>query len=395
MSLSITGFRSWFEDRNLATIMLVFMSIQLIAFEGMDISLPKVIMMAIMPLVFITKVPYMSKAVMYGLIFLLVTFGICYWNYSNIRYSSFIYTSLFLITFAVYYNLVWIKECFSIDFFLKIIIYLIYGYAVCLILQQIFVIIGIRNFAPLNLNGADWYTFARLNSLAIEPSHAARLMTVFFYAFLKCTEYMYGSPMSLTELYREYKRVILAFLYVMIFLGSATAFVGLAILSLYFLKRKYSLIAICFILALFLIIPLIDYEPLNRTVAVINAVITGDTETVTNVDNSASTRTNILIDTFSKLDLSDSKTWIGHGTETTGEYSIVPGIYQFGLISYIFKLIFFLTCCFTSFLSIETVMFVVLFSLNIGNIAYGWATLMVFSTLKYFKETRIAIPYNV
>ena len=73
MSLSITSFRSWFEDRNLATIMLVFMSIQLIAFEGMDISLPKVIMMTIMPLVFITKVPYMSKAVMYGLIFLLVT----------------------------------------------------------------------------------------------------------------------------------------------------------------------------------------------------------------------------------------------------------------------------------------------------------------------------------
>ena len=74
MSLSITSFRSWFEDRNLATIMLVFMSIQLIAFEGMDISLPKVIMMTIMPLVFITKVPYMSKAVMYGLIFLLVTY---------------------------------------------------------------------------------------------------------------------------------------------------------------------------------------------------------------------------------------------------------------------------------------------------------------------------------
>ena len=29
--------------------------------------------------------------------------------------------------------------------------------------------------------------------------------------------------------------------------------------------------------------------------------------------------------------------------------------------------------------------------MNIGNIAYGWAALMVFTTIKYFKKKRICI----
>lgn len=31
--------------------------------------------------------------------------------------------------------------------------------------------------------------------------------------------------------------------------------------------------------------------------------------------------------------------------------------------------------------------FILLFSFNIGNVAYCWAALMVFSTIKYFKST--------
>lgn len=385
--MQITSLTRWFEDRYLATIILVFMSIQFVAIEGTDISIPKVAMMAIMPLVFATKVPYMSKAVMYGLAFFAVTVGICFMNFSNIRYSTFIYTALFLITFMVYYNLVWIKGCLSIEYFLKVIIYLIYAYAICLILQQFFIITGIRTFSIINLNGVHWYTIFRLPSLAIEPSHAARLMTVFFYAFLKCTEYMHGSPMALSELYIQYKWVLFSFLYVMICLGSGTAFIGLAILSLYFFRGKYFIVAVSIILSVYFIIPLIDYEPLNRVLAVIDAASTGDTEVVTSVDNSAASRVNILLDTFSKLDLSDTQTWIGHGIDSSNKYAIVPGIYQFGLISYIFKLFFFFTCCFTSVLSLETLMFIILFGMNIGNIAYGWSALMVFTTLKYYKNS--------
>ena len=98
-----------FEDRNLATFMLVFMSVQFIFIEGMTISIPKVAFMAIMPVVFLVKFPYPTKALLYGFAYLLVTMMMCEINGSISRYSTFIYTALFLFTFTVYYNLVRIK----------------------------------------------------------------------------------------------------------------------------------------------------------------------------------------------------------------------------------------------------------------------------------------------
>ena len=65
--------------------------------------------------------------------------------------------------------------------------------------------------------------------------------------------------------------------------------------------------------------------------------------------------------------------------------SIVPAITNYGLISYFLKLIFFFSCCFTGFFSLEVLFFILLLGMNVGNIAYGWAILMVFTTLKYFK----------
>ena len=130
----------------------------------------------------------------------------------------------------------------------------------------------------------------------------------------------------------------------------------------------------------------IDYEPYNRAVATLNAAMTGDTDEVIKADHSASSRVNIIIDTFTKTDLSDFQTWVGHGMDAQSEYSINMAIYEYGMISYLVKIFFFLSCCFTGFFSLETLLFIILFGMNIGNIAYGWAALMVFTTIKYFKK---------
>jgi hypothetical protein len=84
----------------------------------------------------------------------------------------------------------------------------------------------------------------------------------------------------------------------------------------------------------------------------------------------------------------DSSTWLGGGTDsfTKDDKQIVSAITDYGLFSYIAKLIFFFCCCFTSLFSLETLIFILLFGLNIGNIAYGFAALMVFATIKYFKN---------
>lgn len=382
--------RRWFTDYNVAVFTLVFMSVQFLYIEGWAVSIPKVVFMAVTPFLLLMMSPNVSKATIFGLLFWFVTVAMSVVQFGTSRMSTFYYTALFLIMFNLYYNLVYINKVFSIDDFLKIVKFVIWAYAVCLVVQQAFFIVGLKYMPIVNLMGMRYYELFRLNSLAIEPSHAARLLTVYFYAFLKLLEYKQGSAPSISYLWQEHRWTILAFLYTMLGIGSGTAFVGLAILAMYFLKRQYVMYVLLFGFAFYMIVPFIDYEPLNRVMAVFNATLTGDTELVSKTDHSASSRVNIILDTVKYLDLTDKDTWFGLGVDSW-EYSdkaVVSAITDYGLISYLLKLLFFFMCCFTSLFSLEILMFVLLFSMNVGNIAYGWAALMVFSTIKYFKMNR-------
>lgn len=374
-----------FTERNIAAFTLVFMSVQFIYIEGMAISIPKVVFMAITPILLLIKSPKFSKAALLGFLFLGVTVLINRALYPSTKTSTFYYTALFLCMFWLYYNLVYVNHAISIDFFLQLIKVVIYAYAVCLLLQQIFYFFGVSYIPIINLMGFPYYSSFKFNTLAIEPSHAARILTVYFYAFLKLLEYQNGSSVSIPQLWRNHKFVIIAFLYTMLLMGSGTAFVGLALLSLYFLKLKYVVWVVVLGFSIYMIIPLIDYEPLNRAVAVFNTALLGDTEEMKIVDNSASSRVNIIIDTFKYLDVTDINLWFGYGVDFKDGKSIIPAITNYGLISYFLKLIFFFSCCFTGFFSLEVLFFILLLGMNVGNIAYGWAILMVFTTLKYFK----------
>lgn len=371
-----------FEDRNLATLILIVMSVQFVFWEGFTVSIPKVIFMCCMLFVFITRCAQQSKALILGYAFLFVTLFMSEFQPIPPRYSTLGYALLFINTFIVYYNLVWIKNCFSIEYFIKLTSYFIYAYCICLILQQTFLIVGIKSFSLINLGGWDIY---HLRSLAIEPSQAGRLLTVFFYSFLKSTEYANGGPLKIHELFKYYKWVIIAFLYTIIGVGSGTAMVGLCIVLLYFVRKTYAFFIIITALLIYILIPYLDYEPLNRAMVTFNAALTGDTGEVIKADHSASARVNILLDTFNKLDLTDPQIWFGYGIDAKSKYAINTGIYDYGMISYLFKILFFMVCCFTGFFTLETLMFILLFGMNIGNIAYGWSALMFFSTLKYFK----------
>ena len=377
-----------FSNHNIATFTLLIMSVQILFIEGWAVSTPKVIFMALTPFIILFRTQYISKATIFAALYLIVT--VCFLLLKpDFRSSTIYYSTLFFFTFNLYYNLVFHENVYTIDDFIKILKGLIYAYAICLVLQQICIIIGIRYAPIINMMGADYYSFFHLNTLAIEPSHAARLLTVFFYGLLKLSQYKNdGIPLKISALWIEYKWTIIAFLYTMICIGSGTAFVGLAILSLYFLKREYIIAVLVGATAFYMAVPYIDYEPLTRAIEIFNATLTGDTETITKTDSSAAARVNIIVDTFTHLDITDSSIWFGSGTDSIakdGKY-IVSAITDYGLFSYITKLIFFFSCCFTSIFSLETLMFILLFGMNIGNIAYGFATLMVFATIKYFKN---------
>lgn len=382
--------RRWFTDYNVAVFALVFMSVQFLFIEGWAVSMPKVVFMASTPFLLLMMSPYVSKATIFGLLFFSVTVAMSVIQFGTPRMSTFYYTALFLLMFNLYYNLVYLNNVFTIDGFLRIVKFVIMAYAICLVVQQAFFIVGLKYMPLVNLMGMPYYELFRLNTLAIEPSHAARILTVYFYAFLKLLEYKNGGAPSFSLLWGEHRRLVLAFLYTMLAIGSGTAFVGLGILALYFLRKQYVAYVVIFGFAFYMLVPMIDYEPLNRSMAVFNAAMSGDADLVRKTDHSASSRVNIILDTIKYVDLSDIDTWLGKGVDATftSDKAVVSAITDYGLISYILKLVFFFSCCFTGLFSLEVLMFILLFSFNVGNIAYGWAALMVFSTIKYFKSTR-------
>lgn len=374
------------SPKNIATFTLLFMSVQILGMEGFLISIPKVVYMCMSPLLLLALSPKCSKAVVLSVLFWGVTFLLNRIQFDNQRLSTFYYTAMFLSVFCLFYNLVWEEHCYGLDDFLKVVKMVIYAYAVCLILQQLVILTGRRYFPLFNLMDRPWQSLFHLNSLAIEPSHAARVLTVYFYAFLKLTEYKAGHPITLKDIYKKYKWPVLAFLYTMLAMGSGTAMVGLAILSLYFLKKQYAVGVLAFSVISYALVPKVDYEPINRAAATFEAALTMDEEEIREADRSASDRANMIL-SIKYTDLNDIRTWLGHGIDANMMASkrvTHMAIYDYGLISYLLKLLLFFSCSLCGVFSLSTLMFILLFSMNIGNIAYGFASLMIFSAVKYF-----------
>ncbi|KAA6303771.1 MAG: hypothetical protein EZS26_000322 [Candidatus Ordinivivax streblomastigis] len=385
-------------NRIIASFYIVLMSIAIVPIEGYGVSNLKVAALTIAPLILFFRTPRLSKVILLTILYYLLVFFSAYLvNHDSFRASTIIYLGMFLLMFVMYYNLIYFEHAFSIIYFLKLIKFVIYAFTICLILQQIAVLLGAKyvlgNFLNIALFEDNPF---RLNSLAIEPSHSARVMGAWFLALLKINEYKVGRKLSLKEIYKGNKWIILGFLYSMITMGSGTAFVVLAILSLYFIHRRYVLVIVPAFVLLYISSQSIDFEPLDRAKKTFEASLTGDAETVIKADASAAFRVIPIINTFKSLNLFSSATWFGNGTDSTvfstniydtmDTKGKIGMINEYGLLSYIVLLIFVFSCTIRKFFSIETLLFFVLLAGTIGNVAYPWGVLMIFSTIKYFNN---------
>lgn len=109
-----------------------------------------------------------------------------------------------------------------------------------MILQQIAILVGLRSFWFINLDNQFFLDIDKLPSLTLEPSHTARILTVAMLCYLRCIEIDNGGirPTLFALFDKEHRLVIILFLWAMLTMGSGTAFVGLAILSLYFCSAR-------------------------------------------------------------------------------------------------------------------------------------------------------------
>lgn len=400
MNLSWLNLRVLTSPRFLVALFIVVMCTQFPAIEGGGVSPVKVALMALAPFIFITQTPIINKAFIWGGAYWLCCFFCAYFA-GPIRWSTLIYLGMFIMTFICFYSLLRTGKV-SLEWFLNLLKALIITYGIILILQQISVLLGLRNNPLINLY-TNYHHFIALNKLPIlnlEPSHAARMLAVFMLGFLECFKLgNNGNKITLIDLFsKEHRLMTILFLWSMLTMGSGTAFIALGLLSIYFITLKNAIYAIPIIIFIVSIGEYLNLEQLKRVEDVLLATTTGNVEEVRNVDTSAAVRINPIINFFTKSDLSDAKFWIGNGTasklKTSNEIAFammntnaqLPIIKQYGFLSMILSLILVYSCIIKKFFSIETLFFLFLFGLSLANFAYTWGAMMVFAGIRYFQE---------
>lgn len=375
----------------LATILLISFLIQLTYFEGNGVSILKVGIMVLTPLIFLIRVPFISKGFFWGLIYIL-SISIIAFFHSYIRFSTIGFLALYVFTSVVFYNLIY-SNAFTLEYFIKLLKYIIFAYTICLICQQIFVLIGIKFMPLINLNNQLYLSIDKLPSLSIEPSHTARILTAVMFGYLKCTEFKQGTSVKIQQLFStEHKWVTIGFFWTMLTMGSGTAFVGIGILSLYFINRQTVFYIIPLFIAFFAVSSQLEIKQFDRATNLGGAVLTGDIQSMKEADGSGASRIIPLINTFANMDLTKEETWIGVGT-TTIEHNTtgwkrddvkIGAIEQYGILTYFISLLFIFNCFIRKILSIETLIFILLLGCSLVNVYYVWGILMLFGTIKYF-----------
>ena len=373
-----------------ATFFLIYFNITYVPIEGhVGFGVGRIIACSILIFLMLVYSLKLSKAMIIGIVYLLYQFLSASFHPESWRWSTLLFSTAFVFSYISFYNFIVVEKVFSIEHFIKICKWVIMAYFVVCIIQQILTIAGITPVPIVNI----MYTLDRgigCQSLAIEPSHFARIMLVFYYAYIKCSEYKRGEgAFTLKELFSgEHKWVTIRFLWMMLTMGSGTAFVCLILLSLYFVRRHNWYYVIPMLIIGYSLIQASGIEALDRATSTIEATSTLDAQIVRETDGSASARIAPMLNSLN-ADFSRFDTWFGKGIDAGLKENANRTIFDdYGFIFYIIALILNFSCAY-NFWSLATIfMFAGVGGGAGGNIYYGWALMMVMTCVKYFHENK-------
>lgn len=376
--------------RLFTTFFLIYFNITYIPIEGhVGFGIGRIIICSISIAFMLTYSLKLSKAMIIGIIYLLYQYLSAGFHPESWRWSTLLFSTAFVLSYISIYNFIVIEKVFSIEYFLKICKWVMMAYFVVCIVQQALIVIGIA-YLPLVNMMLPLGRGLGCQSLALEPSHFARIMLVFYYAYIKCSEYIRGEgPFTLNELFSgEHKWITIRFLWMMLTMGSGTAFICLIFISLYFVRKHnwyymIPILAICYSL-----IQASGIEALDRATSTIEATRTLDAETVRETDSSASARITPILNSLN-ADFTSFDTWFGKGIDAGLAMGLNRTMFDdYGVIFYIITLIFNFSCAYNIFSLATILMFIGIGGGSGGNIYYAWALMMIMTCVKYFYENR-------
>lgn len=374
-----------------ATIVIISMTTFLFFEGGATNSYIKIGVMGMAPVVLMLRGVIVTRALIIGVGYWLWCYFSSLFNAEQ-RFSTLVFLGMHIITFITYYQLLR-KDVFSFLYFKKLLRTLIMFFGIVLIVQQLCMLAGIRTMPLANLNNQVFLSLTKLPSLTLEPSHTARVLAAMALCYWRMYEIEYGrKPMIKLLFSGDMKWPMLLFVWSMLTMGSGTAFIALGILSLYFITKETSFYIIPFIIATYFVSGKMEITQFERANRLVQTTLTGDVTQIQEADGSGATRIIPLVNTLTKTDLSKKETWIGHGTSKVDllwwkKNNLKLGVIdQYGMIGFIITMFFIYLCVIRRFFSIETLLFVGLLGMSVGNIYYAWGCFILFAGVRYFQE---------
>lgn len=363
-------------------------------FEGSATnSIIKLGVMGLAPIIILLRGAIISKAFIFGM-------GYWLWCYFSSlftgeqRFSTIGFLGMYIITFIVFYNFLR-KGVFTFVYFKQLLRILIMAFGIVLICQQICMLVGLRSMPLVNLNNQFFLSLTKLPILTLEPSHSARVLAALVLCYWRMYEIENGEKLSLKHLFMgEMRKPMILFFWSMLTMGSGTAFIALGILSLYFITKDTAFYVIPFLIVMYLISGTMEMNQLERAKRLTKASLTGDIEMMQEADGSGASRIIPFVNTITKTDFSKKETWVGKGTDKidplrwTKMNRKIGVVDQYGIIGFIITMFLVYRCMIRRFISIESLFFMGLFGMCIGNIYYAWGCLILFAGVRYFQEQK-------
>ncbi len=273
---------------------------------------------------------------------------------------------------------------------------LIQAYAVVSVLQLAASLAGLP--VPNEISSKGLWSY---NSLAVEPSHAARALACSMLAYLLLSR-RDGRPPSIGQLWREEKSVLLAFFVSGALTGSTLAVGAMALTVLLALRLHWSVAGVAVLFFFWPLLLLVEIESVKRLTAFLMALPSMDILTISGADHSGAVRLMPLILFLQQMDLSAPSVWFGGGYEAIAFYvrgmmigvdpdaamaGFIPG---YVMVCGFFGAALFLYAFVGRFLNRKTFPLVLLWILLLATSAWNtqifWFSLMLIRAVHHFSK---------
>ena len=229
----------------------------------------------------------------------------------TMRWSTVLYSCMFCLYFMAFVRVLRHSD-YALEDLSKLLKGLLYAYCIVLIIQQFCVLIGLPIFNISNYSIKEPW---KLNSLMSEPSHSARIIPVLMYMYI-CTQFRLKKIYTLRDSLKVDRNVWFAFLWPVLTMGSATAFLFMLIVFAKFINIKRflpSLIMIASVASFFILFS--ENKAVDRMKKTFAATLTLDEKTIIHTDHSASFRIVPTIQGAKFIGLTTLNDFIGHGVD--------------------------------------------------------------------------------